>query len=237
MLAHRFGKVFEFLPGTENLADTIAHAVGLNIKLIDMLRLTEGRKARGNQRHALFKEAGLILHKWDGTFPSHLRYDRCGRGDNVQESVDEQLGNMLDAIVKRIAEGSHMSEACAHETTCQLAFYGLLAAEGSPYHKDTEEANFRRMKSSMAHRTMLRLLASRYRARTLKVATDSALSEASRSKLVNLAIEETAIQQKHAAAQAAQRDKQAAKELSGADERHLHGKCGGRGGLWASGSR
>ncbi len=40
----------------------------------------------------------------------------------------------------------------------------------------------------------------------------------SRSKLVNLAAEETALQQKYAAARAAQQDKLAAKELSGANE-------------------
>lgn len=36
-LAYRVGKVFESLLGTENLADTIARAEGLNSKLIDML--------------------------------------------------------------------------------------------------------------------------------------------------------------------------------------------------------
>ncbi len=36
-LEHRFSKVFESLLGTENLADTIARAEGLNSKLIDML--------------------------------------------------------------------------------------------------------------------------------------------------------------------------------------------------------
>lgn len=42
--------------------------------------------------------------------------------------------------------------------------------------------------------------------------------EVSRSKLVNLAAEETALQQKYAAAQAEQQDKLAAKEFSGANE-------------------
>lgn len=36
-LAYKVGRVFESLLGTENLADTIAHAEGLNSKLIDML--------------------------------------------------------------------------------------------------------------------------------------------------------------------------------------------------------
>ena len=36
-LEYRFGKVFESLLGTENLAETVAKAEGLNSKLIDML--------------------------------------------------------------------------------------------------------------------------------------------------------------------------------------------------------
>lgn len=36
-LAYKVGRVFESLLGAENLADTIAHAEGLNSKLIDML--------------------------------------------------------------------------------------------------------------------------------------------------------------------------------------------------------
>lgn len=42
----------------------------------------------------------------------------------------------------------------------------------------------------------------------------------SRSKLVNLAAEETVLQQKYTSAQAAQQDKLAAKKFSGADELH-----------------
>lgn len=36
-LSYRLGRVFESLLGTEDLTDTIAHAAGLNSKLIDML--------------------------------------------------------------------------------------------------------------------------------------------------------------------------------------------------------
>lgn len=46
-LEYRFGKVFESLLGTENLADTVARAEGLNSKLIDMLGVLqkEGKPA------------------------------------------------------------------------------------------------------------------------------------------------------------------------------------------------
>ncbi len=72
-------------------------------------------------------------------------------GDNVQESLDEQLADMLDAIARRIAEIYHMSDVGAHAAMRQLAFYGLLTAEGSPYRKDTEEANFRRMQNEIEY--------------------------------------------------------------------------------------
>lgn len=72
-------------------------------------------------------------------------------GDDVQECIDEQLGDMLDAIARRIAEIYHMSDAAAHAAMRQLSFYSLLAAEGSPYRKDTTEANFRRMQNEIEY--------------------------------------------------------------------------------------
>ncbi len=72
-------------------------------------------------------------------------------GDDVQEGLDGQLGEMLDAIARRIAGIYHMSEAEAHAAMRQLSFYSLLTAEGSPYRQDTEEANFRRMQNEIEY--------------------------------------------------------------------------------------
>lgn len=47
-LAHRFGKVFESLLGTENLTDTVAHAERLNSKLIDMLGAMRKEQTHGS---------------------------------------------------------------------------------------------------------------------------------------------------------------------------------------------
>lgn len=72
-------------------------------------------------------------------------------GGNVQECLDEQLGDMLDAIARRIAEIYHMNDAAAHAAMRQLSFYGVLTAEDSPYRKDTMEANFRRMQNEIEY--------------------------------------------------------------------------------------
>ncbi len=69
----------------------------------------------------------------------------------MERELDANLSDMLDAIARRIAEIYHMSDAGAHAAMRQLAFYGLLTAEGSPYRKDTEEANFRRMQNEIEY--------------------------------------------------------------------------------------
>ncbi len=69
----------------------------------------------------------------------------------MERELDANLSDMLDAIARRIAEIYHMSDAGAHVAMRQLAFYGLLTAEGSPYRKDTEEANFRRMQNEIEY--------------------------------------------------------------------------------------
>ncbi len=69
----------------------------------------------------------------------------------MERELDANLSDMLDEIAKRIAGIYHMSEAWAHETMRQLAFYTLLTAEGSPYRQDTEEANFRRMQNEIEY--------------------------------------------------------------------------------------
>lgn len=72
-------------------------------------------------------------------------------GDNVQECIDEKLGNMLNEIAKRIAGIYHMNEVGAHAAMRQLSFYSILTAEDSPYRKDTAEANFRRMQNEIEY--------------------------------------------------------------------------------------
>ncbi len=69
----------------------------------------------------------------------------------MERELDANLSDMLDAIARRIAQIYHMSDAGAHAAMRQLAFYGLLTAEGSPYRKDTEEANFRRMQNEIEY--------------------------------------------------------------------------------------
>lgn len=69
----------------------------------------------------------------------------------MERELDANLSDMLDAIARRIAEIYHMSDAGAHAAMRRLAFYGLLTAEGSPYRKDTEEANFRRMQNEIEY--------------------------------------------------------------------------------------
>ncbi len=69
----------------------------------------------------------------------------------MERELDANLSDMLDEIAKRIAGIYHMSEAWAHETMRQLAFYTLLTAEGSPYRKDTVEVNFRRMQNEIEY--------------------------------------------------------------------------------------
>ncbi len=69
----------------------------------------------------------------------------------MERELDANLSDMLDAIARRIAQIYHMSDAGAHAAMRQLAFYGLLTAEGSPYRQDTTEANFRRMQNEIEY--------------------------------------------------------------------------------------
>lgn len=69
----------------------------------------------------------------------------------MDQELDANLSDMLDAIAKRIAKVYHMSDTTAYDCMRRLAFYEILTEETSPYRRDAAEVNFERMQNEIEY--------------------------------------------------------------------------------------